>query len=440
MNPTRRFRRGSYRIYTSAFALMVSTAGSGVLGLVYWYFAAHLASPNSVGRAAGEVAAVTLLSTLAQLSFGPVFERFLPRAGDKSASIIRTGYLASMGAAIVISIAYIALGFANRFFVPTLKWDLLFLVTIVFYTVFALQDAVLISLRVARWVAVENILFGVAKLALLIPLAKFALGQGIVLSWTLPLFATIVCVNVYIFSSRVPRHMRDTRIVEPLPTLRHMLSLSIPQYAGTVLSIFSVSVISLVVIARLGAIDNAHYFLVAQVAAAPTLFIWSISRLLIVEISHEPERQLHHISQSTLAMGTVSIVGIVVGILFAHNILGFFGAAYANQGSTLLRLLLLSLPGTVVAATYSSLAWIDGRVWLLAIREGASMLVYITIVLVFIGRHGINTVGYAALATSILEFVVFLPLTVKRILAAKAAATTMTKTSIPSLDADADAD
>ena len=362
--------KGTYRIYTSGFALMVSTAGSGVLGLIYWYVAAHLASPKAVGRAAGEVAAITLVSTLAQLSFGPVFQRFLPRASDKSVRLVRTGYLISIGAAIIISVAYVVLGYAHRFFVSSLNWDLLFIATCVFYTIFALQDSVLISLRVARWVAVENVLFGVAKLALLVPLATYALGQGIVVSWTIPLLATILSVNVYIFAVRLPPHVREAQIVEPLPTLRHMLALSIPQYAGTVLSIFSVSVISLIVIARLGDVANAHYYLVAQVAAAPTLFIWSISRLLIVEISHEPHRQLRFIRQSSLAMGAVALASVVVGVLFAHRILGLFGTAYAADGSTLLRLLMLSLPGTVIVAIYSALAWIDGRVWLLALREG----------------------------------------------------------------------
>jgi O-antigen/teichoic acid export membrane protein len=369
----------------------------------------------SVGRAAGEIAAITLLSTLSQLSFGPVFQRFLPRAGDASANMVLTGYFASAGTAILISVAYVAFGFADRFFQPSTRWALLFVVTVVFYTVFALQDAVLISLRAARWVAAENILFGVAKLALLVSLASYALGQGIVITWTIPIVATILCVNVYIFTSRIPRHVRDASNVEPLPTLRHTLSLSIPQYAGTVLSIFSVSVISLIVIAKLGAVANAHYYLVAQVASAPSIFIWSISRLLMVEVSHEPKRQLQYIRQSILAMGIVAILGIIVGLFFTHQILGLFGSAYANQGSPLLRLMMLSLPGTVVVATYASLAWIDGRVWLLAIREGASMMFYLLVVFVMIDHQGINSVGYAALATSALELVIFLPLLIRRI-------------------------
>ena len=160
--------------------------------------------------------------------------------------------------------------------------------------------------------------------------------------------ATIFAVNWYIFRRRLPEHVRTTQISQPLPTLKRMLSLSIPQFAGTILSIFSTSVVTLIVIAKLGAVANAHYYLAAQVAAAPTLFIWSISRLLIVEVSHEPSDQRSHLVQSAVAMGAVLVVAMGVGITFAHPILSIFGSAYASQGTTLLRLLLLALPGTDV--------------------------------------------------------------------------------------------
>jgi O-antigen/teichoic acid export membrane protein len=198
-----------------------------------------------------------------------------------------------------------------------------------------------------------------------------------------------------------------------------MLSLSIPQFAGTILSIFSTSVVTLIVIAKLGAVPNAHYYLAAQVAAAPTLFIWSISRLLIVEVSHEPDEQRRHVLQSSVAMGAVLVVAMRIGITFAHPILSIFGSAYASQGATLLRLLLLALPGTAVASTYAALAWIDGKVWSLMIREVGTILVYLAMVLHLINHHGINSVGYAALVASGVELVLFLPVSVRRIRAMK---------------------
>ena len=71
------------RLIQNAMALVVSGAGSAVIGLVFWGFATHLVSAATIGRTSAEIAAMTLLAQLSQLSFGSIFERFLPVAGDQ---------------------------------------------------------------------------------------------------------------------------------------------------------------------------------------------------------------------------------------------------------------------------------------------------------------------------------------------------------------------
>jgi len=406
---------GRYRVYTNAVALMLSAAGSGILGIIYWYFAAHLTSQTSVGRSAAEIAAVTLLATLSQMSFGSVFQRYLPGAGDKARGLVSRAYAICTGLALIIAISYLSLGLAKRFFSPSPRWDAIFVVTVILYTIFALQDSVLISLRVSRWVAVENNLFGVAKLLLLLPFAAYAEGQGIVISWTIPLIATVAVVNWYIFRRRLPDHLQTTTIVQPLPTFAKMLSLAIPQYATSILSMFSTSVVTLIVIAQKGAVENAHYFLVAQIAVVPAIFLWNVSKLFIVEAAHEPEELGRLTRQAVNAMSALVLLSMVVGIVFAHPLLSVFGETYANRGTVLLRMLIIALPGAAVAALYAAFAWIDGRVWFLVIREGITMIIYLAFILILIGHFGINAVGYAAVITSGAEFLLFLPLTIRRI-------------------------
>ena len=406
---------GQYRIFTNAFALVISTGGSGALGILYWYFATHLTSQTFVGRAAAEIAAITLLSSLSQLGFGPVFQRYLPGAADKAKRLVLTAYTLCTGLALTIGATYVALGLAHRFYKPSLQWSLLFIVTVVFYTIFGLQDYALVSLRVSRWVAVENNLFGIAKIFLLFPFAAYAAGQGIILSWTIPVFLTILAVNWYIFRRRLPIYLLESTLREPLPSLPRILAMTIPQYMTTILSIFSTSVVALIVITRRGATENAFYFLAAQIASAPTMLLWSVSRLFVVEAVHEPHRLRRTLSHGVIAMSIIVVLSMGVGITFAHQFLSIFGTAYADHGTTLLRLLLLALPGSAVSAIYVAFAWIDGRLWYLTIREGISMIVYLSIIFIFIGKSGINAVGYAAVATSVVEFVLFMPITVRRI-------------------------
>ena len=68
----------------NAVALMVSSGGSAVLGVIFWATAARLTTAQNVGRASAEIAAMVLLANLSQLSFTTIFDRFLPVAGDRT--------------------------------------------------------------------------------------------------------------------------------------------------------------------------------------------------------------------------------------------------------------------------------------------------------------------------------------------------------------------
>jgi O-antigen/teichoic acid export membrane protein len=77
-------------------------------------------------------------------------------------------------------------------------------------------------------------------------------------------------------------------------------------------------------------------------------------------------------------------------------------------------MLLLGLPGSAVTAFYTSFAWIDRRVWKLAVRDLISAGVYFALIFIFIGHFGILAVGIASIIMTGLQGVFFLPLLIKR--------------------------
>ena len=116
----------------------------------------------------------------------------------------------SAAAAVVLATGFVLLA-------PTLATSLEFLqrgsfaavafvLAVVLWGVFALQDGVLTALRRATWVPVENALFGVVKLALLVAFASVWVEGGIFASWTIPVALAIVPVNVLIFRRLIPAH------------------------------------------------------------------------------------------------------------------------------------------------------------------------------------------------------------------------------------------
>jgi hypothetical protein len=145
------------------------------------------------------------------------------------------------------------------------------------------------------------------------------------------------------------------------------------------------------------------------------MFLWNIATSFIVEASSEPA-SLHRHAIITMWTGiTVITPCVVIGVAFAPQLLRVFGATYALHGTTLLRMLLLSLPGSAVTIFYTSFAWLDKRVWWLAIRQLIIMVVYFALVLTLIGHFALLAVGIASLVTSGIQGLVFLPVLIKRI-------------------------
>ena len=409
---TKRVRPG--RLLQNAGALMASSAGTASLGVVFWGIATHIASPGAVGRASAELAAMMLIAQLAQLSFGPIFERFLPVAGNQTRIFIKRAYAMCVTFALVVTVAYVMTGFAHRFLPSSFGWRALFVIAVILWTIFCLQDSALVGLRASRWVPVENITFALVKLALLPALVAASASQGIFLAWTVPVVVALIVVSWYLFRKRIPEHEALNASSEKLPTARELITLTAAQYTTLILGVALSSIVTLIVIDRLGAVANARFYVPAQIAGGPALLLWSITRSFLVEASAEPHALRHHTNVTIFALVVVLLPAVVIGVIIAPDLLRIFGATYAKHGATLLRMLLLALPGTVVTEFYSSFAWLDRHVWWMTLRQLVAAVVFFVVMFALIGRYGINSIGIASLVSSGLQGLFFLPITVRR--------------------------
>src|SRR5437763_6008045 len=98
--PSRRLRDGLARLrakarahlddplFRNAYALMMNTAATGLLGLLYWLLVARLYHPVDVGRASAAYSAMNLLAGVTGLSVTGALTRFLPLAGHHTSGLI----------------------------------------------------------------------------------------------------------------------------------------------------------------------------------------------------------------------------------------------------------------------------------------------------------------------------------------------------------------
>jgi hypothetical protein len=173
-------------------------------------------------------------------------------------------------------------------------------------------------------------------------------------------------------------------------------------------------VVTLIVIQRLGAIANAHYYIPAMISYSIYVFLLSVYKSFIVEAASEPHALRHHTNMAIAAMGVVLVPSVLIGVIFAPLILRVFGTTYVTHSTTLLRMLLLSLPMGAVSTFYSAFAWLDRRVWWMALRDFVTAIIYFSIIFIFIGHYGILSIGIATLVSSALQGIFFLPIAIRR--------------------------
>lgn len=350
------FRNGIY--------IMGMTAVPSLAGFGFWIIAARTLPAAEVGRAAALVSALLLTSIVTNLGMGQVFiSRLHSRASGHDWSLtVTTGLLLAgvtslIGGAVVavalpqlVSDLTVGVGFAAFALLPLgvagASWSLAL-------------DHVSIAERDTKAAFVRNAGAAVFRLAL-IGFAGVVPVDGatwIMLIWT----ATFLLSDLWAVTSVLPRLGRGFRLVlsGAREELRAMRELIVGHQAINLGSQFSVYVLPLLVFARLGPTENAYFYTTFMLSNGLTFIAPSITDALFAEGAHSPatinrdvRRAIGHILKLA---GPPALVLIVAGPL----ILGVFGPQYADEGTTLLRILVIG--GAFGAALLLAMAVLRAR-------------------------------------------------------------------------------
>jgi O-antigen/teichoic acid export membrane protein len=394
----------------NAIALMAATLGAQGLGLVFWAVAAHVRPPAVVGQASAAVAALTLLSMIAQLNLTNVIVRLLPAAGHLGTYLVGRAYTVVISLSLVAGLVYCFSGLGRH--VVTGGWPqyLEFTVMVPVLAVFALEDSALTALRLAPAVALENISTAILRVVLLPVL--FVTAMGAVWSWVLPALAAAVVVNAFLFGRALPAH---GRVPGTLPPRRRLLSFVAGEYAGNICATASVQVMPLIVVWRLGPAAAAYLTLPWLIASGITLVLWNVSASFVVEASGSHGHPGALLKRSLLLWGAIVAAALIVCVAAARPLIELVGAQYVAEGVPLLRLIGLSTPFTAVIVIYGTLVWLDQRVWLLAGFQAVAGILLLVLALTLLPRLGLIAVGWAYFATQAALAVAVSPFTVRHI-------------------------
>jgi aminoglycoside phosphotransferase (APT) family kinase protein/O-antigen/teichoic acid export membrane protein len=399
-------------LYGQGYALALNSGLTSLLGVVYWLVAVRYYTPHTLGLNSAAISAMMFLAGVSQLNLMSALMRFIPVSGLMSTRLVRSSYLVAVTLAAVVSVGFLigldmwapALGFLTS----SPGFALWFVAATMAWCVFNLQDSVLIGLRAAIFVPIENLVFSLVKIALLVAFVGVSPHYGIFASWTAALAASLVPVNLIIFRRLLPRHVggRDDRLRPP--TRGQITRFVSADYLGSLFWLAATALMPVLVVALEGGTANA-YFALAWMIALPLYGVTTNTGASLVVTASRDEPGLPTYARRVLIQTAALVVPLALGLaLAAPEVLRLFGAQYAEHSHVTLSLLALSAIPNTVTALYVSVYRVQRRMSLVVMLLGALCGLVLGLGVTFLQLFGIAGVGLAWLIAESLVAAVLL--------------------------------
>ncbi|MFT4297008.1 MAG: hypothetical protein QM582_16520 [Micropruina sp.] len=390
-----------------ALALTASTGITALLGLAYWTIAARGFPIAEVGRASAIVSAATALATVSNLSLGGMYERFLPVTGRDTRHYLLRGGLATAGLALLLGCGFLLLGPSHRLFAHDWEW-VGFPFLVLTLAQFALLDNTLVGLRRARWAAGKNIVHAVVKLALVALAALLAAigGESMVLAWAVP-----AALLVVLYLPSVWRLCGTEAVLElapDLPPRRELWSFFGSSVGIMMVGALAPLLIPLIVVDRLGPELNACFTMAWTLFSALALLLGTVVGPYIAQASVPGADVRRLTARFAGILLTLSVSGAVFLWFGAPLLLGLLGERYAVETESLVRLMALSLPLSLVGMLYAGVARVARRLRLAMVMQVLTAVVAVTGTALTIERFGLDGIGYSYLVIEAITTLILL--------------------------------
>ncbi|MGP3911012.1 lipopolysaccharide biosynthesis protein [Nonomuraea sp. 10N515B] len=394
-------------LFRQGYSLMANTVVTGVLGMGYWLLAANpaLYSEEEFGRGQAVITAMRLFASLTALGFVGALARYLPVAGRRTPELILRGYglaAATGGVAALGFLLTLPMWGQTYQVLSGFGPGLFFLASVMVWAVFTLQDVVLTGLRRATFVPMNNFIFGLVKMGLLVALAAALPEGGIFVSWVIPTALALIPVNWLIFGVVVPRHVRESDSEQAPPRLREIGRFLAGDFPGTLSILAIVYLVPVVIATQVGEATFGRFSMAHTLASMIELLAMNMAVSLTVEGSFDPARLAANCRRALRRAFMIVTPLIAVAILGAPLILTIFGPKFAEEGTLLLRLMSLAVLPRVLIEVYLSALRSQSKARSLAIVQiGLAVLVLVSTIALF-PFAGVNAVGYGLLFSELL--------------------------------------
>ncbi|WP_240660168.1 lipopolysaccharide biosynthesis protein [Streptomyces sp. WAC 01529] len=393
---------GGSPLFRNAYALMLNTGISGVLGVGFWLAAARYYSESAVGQGSAAIAAMKLLAGLAALTLTGALARFIPIAGRATGKLIFRTYA---GSSVAVALAAVVFLLTLNLWGPSYRFlhgpvhGVGFVLAVVAWSVLTLQDGVLTGLRNALWVPVGNTAFSVAKLVLLIAMAAAIPTAGVFVSWVASILISVIPLGWLVFRRLVPRHVKATAGRTKPPTLREIGRFLAGDYTGSLFSLAVVYLVPVIVASQVSSVDNAYFYITTTIGGTVNLLAINMGASLTVEGAHDPALLAANTRAALRRMALIMLPVCTVLFLAAPLVLRMFGQGYADAATPLLRWFVVGALLRVVMETYFAVRRAQSKTSGIAWLQGLLCVLVLSLTLILLPRMGLAGAGIAEISS-----------------------------------------
>ncbi|MEU9830892.1 hypothetical protein AB0D67_05050 [Streptosporangium sp. NPDC048047] len=396
----------------NAYSLIVNAGAAGALGLAYWTVAARFYSEGDYGRSFALIAAMRLLAAMTAFGFVGALTRFLPEGGRATGRLVGAAYLVGGGAAALATGFFLATldlwgpNYGSLHGIGTAGW---FLLSVVLWSVFTLQDVVLTALGKATWVPLIGVGVGIAKIVLVAVLAPVFPGTGIFLAWTIPVAITVVPISIAIFGRLSPMAAARGAHRAP-PRSRRIGRFLAGDFPGTLLILISVYLVPAIVSGGVDAKVAGYYGAAVTLVGVFDMLALNMAISLTIEGSGDPSLLAGKCRLALRRTLMLLVPVVTVAALSAPLVLRLgWGPAYADHGAAVLRLLALACLPHAVIEIYLGVLRARSRVRTLLMLQALLCVLVVSLSFVFFRLYGITGVGIGALTAQLVVVAVITP-------------------------------
>ncbi|QZT62303.1 glycosyltransferase [Mycolicibacterium austroafricanum] len=380
----------------NGYLLSISSASGAAIGFGYWAVAARKYDAASVGSNSAAISMMVLVATVAQLNLASAMVRFVPTAGRHTARFVAKSCLVSGCLAVVVAtsaVVIVRVLAPDTVFLSGVWPAALFVMGTVVYSLFVIQNGILVGLHRAGLVPAVNIAMAVAKLGVVIAVAATLPFHGIFTSWVVSLGVVVLALGAYLFGWAIPEHHRRNQI-DDLPPPRQIRRFVAFDYAGSISSIGSIDLMPIMVVVVLGAAPNAYFAIAWVIAYSLHLLNSNMGTSLVAETAGNLARLPHSVRHVLTHTLKLLIPAVILTILAAPLLLSIFGPDYGAATTSLQLLALAAIPNLVVSTAISS-ARAQRRLGFLLSIQLIQCVVVLTLTWVLLHAIGLTGAGLA---------------------------------------------